>query len=317
MKKVTIGIDIGGTNTAIGVVDQQGNCLKKKSIPTNSSQGSAPYAKQVSETIKALMQDEELNLLGIGIGAPNGNYLRGTIEYAPNLDFEDIVPLTDLVGKYFDVPVLLTNDANAAALGEFVYGGARGMKDFIMITLGTGVGAGVVINGEMLYGHDGFAGELGHTVAIPNGRQCNCGKKGCLETYCSANGLRRTVFELMASSNQPSSLRNVSFKNITSRKVFDEAMDGDEIARQAFDITAEILGKQLADFAAFSSPEAFFIFGGLANAGDILFKPLETYFEDNLLEVYKGKMKIRKSELEEGNAAIVGASALVLNEVTS
>jgi len=257
------------------------------------------------------------NLKGIGIGAPNGNYLRGTIEHAPNLDFEDIVPLTDLIGKYFDVPVLLTNDANAAAIGEYVYGGARGMRDFIMITLGTGVGGGVFVNGEMLYGHDGFAAELGHTTAIPGGRQCNCGKLGCLETYCSANGLRRTVFELLASSNKPSLLRNFSFKDITSKEVFYKASEGDEIALMAFDRTAEILGKQMADFMAFSSPEAFFIFGGLAKAGDLLFNPLEKYFNNNLLTVYKNKAAIRKSELEEGNAAIVGASALVMNALQS
>lgn len=316
MKDITVGIDIGGTNTAIGIVDTEGNCLKKGSIPTNTKQAPEAYAQEVAEAIKKMLaEDSSLNLLGIGIGAPNGNFHRGTIEFAPNLDFEGIVPLTVLMKKHFNVPVLLTNDANAAALGENMYGGAKGMKDFIMITLGTGVGSGIVSNGEMIYGYDGFAGELGHTVSVANGRQCNCGKKGCLETYCSATGMTRTVAELMAKSNKASSLRDIPFNEITAKIIYDEAVKGDSIALETFDITAKILGESLSNFVAFSRPEAIFIFGGVTNAGDMLFKPLKKYFNETLMTIFKDKVDIRISELEAGNAAIVGASALVLSSL--
>lgn len=269
----------------------------------------------MADAIKNLIPKGQ-QIAGIGIGAPNGNYLKGTIEHAPNLAMKGIVPLADLVGAYFDVPVYLTNDANAAALGEHIYGGAKNLRHFIMITLGTGVGSGIYIDGRMVYGHDGFAGELGHTTVIPNGRQCNCGKKGCLETYCSANGLRRTVFELLANNIEDSPLRQLSFNEVTSHKIYEFAMEGDTIANKAFEITGDILGKGLADAVAFSSPEAIFIFGGLANAGEILFNPLRISFENNLLPIFRNKIEIRKSELEAGTAAIVGASALVWENIS-
>jgi len=209
MTNVAIGIDIGGTNTSIGFVDIKGNCLYKTAIPTNTKQGPESYVAEVSGRIKdILLVEKDFAVKGIGIGAPNGNYNNGTIEFAPNLDFEGVVPLVETMKKHFDIPVFLTNDANAAAMGEMIYGGAKDMKDFIMMTLGTGVGSGIVVNGEMVYGSDGFAGELGHVIVIPEGRQCNCGRKGCLETYCSAGGMVRTAFELLSTSNKESTLRN-------------------------------------------------------------------------------------------------------------
>ena len=314
--KVTIGVDIGGTNTALGIVDRDGSCIRKNSIPSNTQPDCEKYGEELSEAIKALLrQQEDAELVGVGIGAPNGNFHRGTIEHAPNLKFDGIVPLVDIMKKYFDVPVFLTNDANAAAIGEKIYGGAKNINDFIMITLGTGVGSGIFVNGQVLYGHDGFAGELGHMTAIPGGRQCNCGKKGCLETYCSANGLRRTAFEMLASNNAESTLRDYSYNELTSKKISEEALAGDKIAKKAFAYTGKILGKQLADFVAFSSPEAIFLFGGLVKAGDILLEPVKNHFHDSLMTVFKGKVRILQSELKEGDAAIIGASALVWNEL--
>ena len=314
--KVTIGVDIGGTNTAIGIVNESGECIRKNAVPSNTQPDAERYGEELSQAIKNLLsQEKDVELVGVGIGAPNGNYHRGTIEHAPNLKFDGIVPLVDIMRNFFEVPIFLTNDANAAAMGEKVYGGAKEMDDFIMITLGTGVGSGIFVNGQMLYGHDGFAGELGHVTAVPGGRQCNCGKKGCLETYCSANGLRRTAFEMLASNNAESTLRDFTFNELTSKKISEEAMAGDKIARKAFAYTGKILGKQLADFVAFSSPEAIFLFGGLVNAGDILLEPVKNHFHDSLMTIYKGKVRILESEIKEGDAAIIGASALVWNEL--
>ncbi|MCF8308782.1 MAG: ROK family protein [Bacteroidales bacterium] len=314
--KVIIGVDIGGTNTAIGVVDETGTCVRKNAVPSNTQPDAEKYGQELSQAIKKLVEQQtDAELMGIGIGAPNGNFHRGTIEHAPNLKFNGIVPLVEIVKRYFDAPVFLTNDANAAALGEKIYGGARDINDFIMITLGTGVGSGIFVNGQMLYGHDGFAGELGHTIAIPGGRQCNCGRKGCLETYCSANGLKRTVFEMLASNNADSSLRDYSYHQLTSKAIAEEAMKGDKIAQKAFAYTGKILGKQLTDFVAFSSPEAIFLFGGLVNAGDILLEPVKNHFHENLMTIFKGKVRILESEIKEGDAPIIGASALVWNEI--
>ncbi|MEA3505583.1 MAG: ROK family protein [Bacteroidota bacterium] len=316
MIDIAVGIDIGGTNTTFGFVDKKGDSLKKVTITTDSKQGKKEYATQLAEVVKdVLKENTEFSLLGIGIGAPNGNYYNGTIEFAPNLDFEGIVPLVDLMKEHFDVPIILTNDANAAAIGEMMYGGAIGMKNFIMITLGTGVGSGIVVNGEMVYGNDGFAGELGHSVAVANGRQCNCGRKGCLETYCSATGMVRTAFELMSTFNIPSALKNYSFNNLDSKIIFEEAEKGDLLAKEVFSKTGEILGRFLSDAVNFSSPEAFFLFGGPVAAGNVLLHPVKKHFENNILKIYKNKIKILPSELPLGDAAILGASALVWKEL--
>ena len=317
MRDISIGIDIGGTNTVFGIVDKEGNCLYKDNLSTYISDDARVFTAALSEKIKNSIKDlgAGVVLKGIGIGAPNGNFYNGTIEFAPNLAWKGIVPLVEYFGDHFDVPVFLTNDANAAAIGEMVYGGAREMKNFIMITLGTGLGSGIVVNGQLVYGNDGFAGEVGHVVVKENGRKCGCGRRGCLETYCSAPGIKRTAFELMLDSNEKSALHEYTFKKLNSKIVAEAAADGDELALKVFDITGEILGKSLANSVAYTSPEAFFIFGGPAQAGDLIFKPTRKYLEENLLQIYKGKVKVLPSQLPIGNAAIVGASALVWNEL--
>jgi glucokinase len=253
--------------------------------------------------------------MGIGIGAPNGNYYSGTIEFAPNLNFKGVVPVVDHLKARFDYEVIvLTNDANAAAMGEMMYGGAKGMKDFIMITLGTGVGSGIVANGELIYGHDGFAGEIGHTIVDPAGRECGCGRQGCLETYTSAPGIKRTVSELLSTMNDPSELRDISYNDLSAKMIDSKARKGDVIALEAFDYTGEILGLKLSDAVAHTSPEAIFLFGGLAQASELIFEPTKKYLEQFLLAIYKGKVKLLPSELPPGEAAILGASALVWKE---
>jgi glucokinase len=247
---------------------------------------------------------------GIGVGAPNGNYYSGTIEYAPNLPWKGVIPFAKLLSDKFGVPVALTNDANAAAIGEMTYGIARGMKDFIMITLGTGVGSGIVIDGKLVYGHDGFAGELGHTTAIRNGRLCGCGKNGCLEAYSSATGVASTARDILETTNQESILRNIPLSDITSKDVYDAAKEGDQVAIDIFNFTGKILGEAFADFVAFSSPEAIILFGGLSKAGEFILNPIVENMEKNLLKMWKGKIKILFSELKESDAAVLGASAL-------
>jgi glucokinase len=318
MQKVAIGIDIGGTNTVLGLVDKDGRLLSHSSFPTVTSEDYRVYMKDLVDAIKQLVKnnEKETEIVGIGVGAPNGNYYNGTIEFAPNLKFKGIVPVVDALKQEFDYPIIvLTNDANAAAIGEMIYGGARGMKDFIMITLGTGVGSGIVVNGEMVYGHDGFAGEIGHTIVDPNGRDCGCGRQGCLETYTSAPGIKRTVFELLSIMNVPSKLRDVSFNKLSAKMIDEAAREGDPVAREAFEYTGEILGLKLADSIAHTSPEAIFLFGGLAQAGQLIFEPTKRYMEENLLNIYKNKVKILPSELPPGDAAILGASALVWKEM--
>ncbi len=317
MKKAAIGIDIGGTNTVFGIIDQDGNVLGEQSISTQTQGGVEGFLEALAKAVKAKLKAMPgIEIVGIGVGAPNGNYYKGTIEYAPNLKWKGVIPFTDLLRKHFDYPVIvLTNDANAAGIGEMVYGGARGMKDFIMITLGTGLGSGIVVNGQMVYGHDGFAGELGHVVYDPNGRICGCGRHGCLEAYVSAPGIVKTVFELLAYNPVESLLRDVPYSKMDSRMIYEAAKKEDPIALEAFDITGEILGKVLADSVAHTSPEAFFLFGGLASAGDLIFEPTRKYFEESLLEVYKNKIKILPSELDGAHAAILGASALVWKEI--
>lgn len=317
MKEIAIGIDIGGTNTAFGVVDRDGNCLVESSLSTGAYEDVNDFVRALHQHIQELMKrlnGQTAVVRGIGIGAPNGNYYNGTIEFAPNLRWRGIVRMVDLVRQYYNVPVVLTNDANAAAMGEMIYGGAKGMRDFIVITLGTGLGSGIVANGEMVYGHDGFAGEIGHTIVDPNGRQCGCGRRGCLETYASASGIKRTVFELLSETITPSQLRSVNFNDLTAAMITDAAQHSDTLALEAFERTGKILGLKLADAVAHTSPEAIFLFGGLAHAGEFIFEPTKRYMEGNMLNIFKNKVKLLPSGLRD-NAAILGASALVWKEM--
>ena len=323
MKNVAIGIDIGGTNTAIGVVDEDGNVMVKDSILTPSHGDVNLYISELTVSIKELIRsvkllNKDLEILGIGIGAPNGNYYSGTIEYAPNLSFKGVVHFVALLRKNFSEmrALALTNDANAAAIGEMIYGGAKGMKNFVMYTLGTGVGSGIVVNGDLVYGHDGFAGECGHTTLIPGGRLCGCGAKGHLETYCSAPGMKRTAFEIMARDNAVDSLlADKSFAELDSRMIFEAAEKGDKVALEVFEQTGKWLGQGLADTVHHLSPEAIFLFGGPTAAGDYIFKPTKESLEAHLLPIFKNKIKVLPSELKLGDAAIVGASALVWKEI--
>ena len=312
-KPYVIGMDMGGTNTVFGVVDARGTVISKSAIKTGIHTDVNLYIQDLyDEMIKLIDAAGGVEKFkGIGVGAPNGNYYTGNIEFAPNLPWKGVIPFAKLMAEKFGIPAALTNDANAAEIGEMTYGVARGMKNFIMITLGTGVGSGIVIDGKLVYGHDGFAGELGHTTAIrENGRLCGCGKKGCLETYCSATGVARSAREILASSTQESLLRNIPVDSITSKDVFEAAMEGDEIAKDIFAFTGKILGQSLADFVAFSAPEAIVLFGGLSKAGDLIMNPIRENMEDNLLPLWKGKIKLFFSELKEADAAVLGASAL-------
>ncbi|MCE2616235.1 MAG: ROK family protein [Phocaeicola sp.] len=312
-KPYVLGMDIGGTNSVFGVVDQRGNVLATDSVKTQQYVHIEDYVKAISEKIKPLITQFGgiESFKGFGIGAPNGNYYSGTIEFAPNLPWKGIIPLAAMFEEAVGIPCALTNDANAAAIGEMTYGAARGMKDFIMITLGTGVGSGIVVNGQLVYGHDGFAGELGHvTVRRENGRLCGCGRKGCLEAYCSATGVARTAREFLVARPEESLLRQIPAEDITSKDVYDAAVKGDELAKDIFDYTGTILGEALADFIAFSSPEAIILFGGLAKSGDFIFKPVQKAIDDHVLKIFKGKTKLLLSELKDADAAVLGASAL-------
>ncbi len=313
-KPYVVGMDIGGTNTVFGVVDSRGNILGADSIKTGAYEQAEDYVEAVCEKLMPLIEAHggAEKFRGIGIGAPNANYYKGTIELAPNLPWKGIVPLGDMFKKRTGIPTALTNDANAAAMGEMTYGAARGMKDFIMITLGTGVGSGIVINGQMVYGHDGFAGELGHSIvdSTPEARQCNCGRKGCLETYCSATGVARTAREVLVANAEPSLLREIPAEKITSKDVYDAAVRGDKLAIEIFQRTGEILGKALTNFIAFSSPEAIILFGGLVKAGDFIMKPIKEAIDKNIQPIFKGKTKLIISELKDADAAVLGASAL-------
>lgn len=313
-KPYVVGIDIGGTNTVFGIVDARGIVLASSSIKTRKHPIVEAYIDELYTELTRLIEANNAvgKIHGIGIGAPNANYYTGTIEQGVNLPWPTPIPLAQLVSSKFGIPVSITNDANAAAIGEMTYGAARGIKDFIMITLGTGVGSGIVVNGQMVYGHDGFAGELGHVIVKRNnGRLCGCGRNGCLETYCSATGVARSAREFLESRpGEASILRNMPIDEITSKDVFDAAVAGDKIAKDIFEFTGDILGASLADFTAFSAPEAFIIFGGLAKSGDLLMKPLRESFERNLMPLWKGKIKILLSELKEADAAVLGASAL-------
>ncbi len=316
MKEVVIGIDIGGTFTKFGLVSLDGEILEENSIPTDKHDDIEPYLDELKKTIDKTFSKDSYKIKGIGIGAPNGNYYKGTIEYAPNLKWKGVVKLSELFQSKFDLPTVVTNDANAAAMGEMLYGGAKGMKNFLMVTLGTGLGSGFVANGQMIYGHDGFAGELGHTTVDPDGRQCNCGRKGCLETYVSVTGIERTVFELLANETEDSELRKYSFNELDAIMISNAAEKGDKLALKAFEETGRILGLKLADAMAHTSPEAIFIFGGLAGAGDLILEPTKKYFNHYVLKIYQGKPAIQLSALQGKNIAILGAAALMWNELS-
>lgn len=313
-KPYVIGIDMGGTNTVFGIVDARGVVLTSDSIKTRKHSNINDYIDELHAGITRLMDaiDAHDKIYGIGVGAPNANYYTGMIEDGVNLPWPTPVPFAQLLRDKFGIPVAITNDANAAAIGEMTYGAARGLKDFIMITLGTGVGSGVVVNGQLVYGHDGFAGELGHVIVKRNnGRLCGCGRAGCLETYCSATGVARTAREFLEiREGEDSLLRAKPVDEITSKDVYDAAMAGDKLAKDVFEYTGNILGEALADFTTFTAPEAFILFGGLAKSGELLFKPVRESMERNMLSIWKNKVKILPSELKEADAAVLGASAL-------
>ncbi len=313
-KPYVVGIDIGGTNTVFGIVDARGHVVAADSVKTRKHVDFDDYINDLYDGLSRLIKANEAEdqIQGIGIGAPNGNYYTGEIINPPNLPWGPVIPLAEKMSKAFGgIPVAVTNDANAAAVGEMTYGAARGMKDFIMITLGTGVGSGIVINGQLVYGSDGFAGELGHVIMKRNnGRICGCGRTGCLEAYCSATGVARTAREFLEIRTEPSLLRNIQIEDITSKDVYDAAMAGDKLAKEIFNYTGEILGEAFADMVAFSSPQAIILFGGLAKSGDLLLKPLKETFDKSVMPIFKGKTKILISELKESDAAVLGASAL-------
>lgn len=315
---LALGIDIGGTKTAFGFVDREGTLISATSMPTQSHESAKTLVSRLHQRIEKVRADLPSSqcLCGIGVGVPNANHYQGTIEKAVNLSWGETVDFVGLIRKHYDLPVSITNDANAAAIGEMLFGNARGMKHFLVITLGTGLGSGIVVDGHLLHGASGFAGELGHTVVDPEGRQCGCGKRGCLETYVSATGLRRTALTLLAERCDPSPLRAMSYQGMTSKRIFDLATDGDAIALEAFDRTARILGLKLADAVAHTSPEAIFLAGGLAAAGDLLLKPTQRYMDDFLFGVYRGTVKLMPSGMEAGKSAILGAAALIWNDLT-
>ena len=308
--KLALGVDIGGTNSVFGLCDAQGKLFFETSVKTKLH--STP--ESLVDAIFEILEDEGYidQIVGIGIGAPNGNNHSGSIEFAPNLSWKGIIPLADMFEKRFGKKAVLTNDANAAAIGEMIYGNARDLKDFVLITLGTGLGSGVVVNGSLVTGHDGFAGEYGHFRIIPNGRQCGCGRKGCLETYVSATGVVRSVTELPSKNKVNSPLSNM--ESITSQNVFELAASGDPFAKEIIDFTEQTLGSALADYACFSSPAAYVLFGGIAQSGAAFASKVKEYMEDNLLNIYQNRIEIRISDLHEKNAAVLGSCSLVWNE---
>ena len=312
-KSLVIGLDLGGTNSVFGIVDRNGEIIATTSIKTQAFQEVEAY---VDECVKAVMQIVDQvggieKIHAMGIGAPCGNYYKGTIEHAANLVWaKGIVPLADMFAEKLGIPVAITNDANAAAMGEMKYGVAVGMDNFVELTLGTGVGSGIVANGQLIYGCDGFAGELGHMVVEPDGRPCGCGRKGCLETYCSATGVVRTTVAMLEESAEPTSLREIPTAEITSYDVYMAAMAGDAMAQEVFRQTGRRIGIACANISTFLSPEAFIFFGGLAQAGEILFRPIEEAYNEHVLSLYKGKAKFLMSGLDGAKAAILGSSAL-------
>ncbi len=316
--KISVGIDIGGTNTVYGIVDQSGNVFYEGSMSTkgygNVDAFISILAQEITSQLDLLKQEYEL--VGIGIGAPNANYYKGTIEHAPNLEWQGVIPFVEKMQPFFPmIPIFITNDANAAAIGEMVYGGAKGMKDFIVITLGTGLGSGIVSGGQLVYGHDGFAGELGHVTVNHTGRVCGCGRKGCLETYVSATGIKRTIFKLMADHIEDSEFRKIPFNELDAQMITKAALAGDPLAIEAYEYTGMVLGRVLANTVAAVSPEAIFLFGGLAKAGKHIFDPTKKYMEQHMLSHLRNKVKLLPSGIDDKNAAVLGASALVWEEL--
>jgi len=314
LKPYVIGLDLGGTNSVFGIVDSRGDIKATTAIKTQGYDNVDDYVKAAVDALQIIIDQVGGidKIKAMGIGAPNGNYYSGTIEFAPNLSWghNGVVPLAKLFSDKLGIPVALTNDANAAAIGEMTYGVARGMKNFIMITLGTGVGSGIVVNGQMVYGSDGFAGELGHCIVEKDGRTCGCGRNGCLETYCSATGVARTAREFLGKSKEPSLLRELDPEKITSLDVSIAAGKGDKMAKEIYEYTGEILGRACADFTNFCSPEAYVFFGGLTKAGDLLMEPIKRAYEANVLKIYRGKAQFLVSGLEGSSAAVLGASAV-------
>jgi glucokinase len=310
---LAIGIDIGGTGTKFGIVDKDGNVLFSGEMSTKKHKEIDGYIDELHGHLGELIEKAGGigRIRGIGVGAPNGNFYTGNIEYAPNLPWSGVIPIAKMMSDKFQLPVTLTNDANAAAIGEMMYGAAKGMRDFIMITLGTGVGSGIVANGQLMYGHDGFAGELGHTIVIPDGRMhLGTGKRGSLESYASATGVRLTALEMLENSTEDSLLRTADKETLDSKVVYDAAIKGDKLALEIFEFTGKILGLALANAVMFSSPEAIILFGGLTKSGDLILKPTRKHMEENLIQVFQNKVKILVSHLKESDAAILGASAL-------
>ncbi len=310
---LVIGIDIGGTGTKFGIVDKDGNVLFSSEISTKKHATVDSFIEELGGELQIMIEKAggSGRMKGIGVGAPNGNFYTGTIEYAPNLPWKGVIPLAKLMEDAFKLPVVLTNDANAAAIGEMKYGAAKDMKDFIMITLGTGVGSGFVANGQLIYGHDGFAGELGHIIIVPDGRvHAGTGKKGSLESYASATGVRYTALEMLENSKEDSLLRKIPADQLDSKKVYEAAIAGDKIAKEVYAFTGKILGIALANAIMISSPEAIILFGGLAKAGDLILKPTREHMEANLIQIFENKVKLLISHLKESDAAILGASAL-------
>ncbi len=318
MKQLVVGIDIGGTNSVYGLVDRDGNMYGEGVLSTRQYPDFDQYLEELYLGIQALLKQVEVEceLIGIGIGAPNANYYNGTIENAANLVWQGVVPFVEQMKRYFpNIPVIITNDANAAAIGEGVYGAARGMKDFIVVTLGTGLGSGFVSNGKLVYGHDSFAGELGHVIVNRTGRQCGCGRKGCLETYVSATGIKRTAFKLLADQLEDSEFRNITFNSLTAEMITMAALNGDALAIAAYEYTGQMLGQALADAVTITSPEAIILFGGLAKAGKYIFEPTRRAMEASMLVNFRNKVKLLPSGIDGKNAAVLGASALVWQEM--
>ncbi|TAE08009.1 MAG: ROK family protein [Bacteroidetes bacterium] len=315
--EIVLGIDIGGTTTTLGFTDKEGNMLAETVIPTQAGQHITMYLPRLFSAIDALLAPlkDTHTWVGIGIGAPNGNYFKGTVENPPNLQWGGVIPLCNLFEEKYNLPAFLTNDANAAAIGEMKFGVAKGMKDFILLTLGTGLGSGIVVNGELVYGHTGFAGELGHSTVNYDGRLCGCGKRGCLETYVSVTGIRRTVSKLLADTLVHSELRAVSQQDLTGEMITNAARQGDKIALEAFEYTGQIFGRKLTEFTVFTSPEAFILFGGLARAENLLLQPTLKHMEANMFGAFHGTVKLMYSSLQDTNAAVLGASALAWHEL--
>ena len=317
MKEVVAGIDIGGTNTVFGLVDKSGNILAENSLKTTDYPEISNFVPALTTAINKLVEGNTgIKLSGIGIGAPNANYHKGTIELAPNLAWKGIVPLAEYVKNKIDVPIAITNDANAAAMGEMVFGGAKNMKDFIVLALGTGLGSGIVINGELVYGHTGFAGELGHTIIFPGGRDCGCTRQGHYEAYASATGLVRTALQMLSEMREESPLRDIKPSQLTAKVIAEAAAKGDPVAAEAFDYTAELLAYGIVNAIVFSSPEAVFLFGGLAQAGEMLFAPVRKYVDELVQPIFKGTVKILPSGVSDSNVAVLGAAALAWKELT-